>query len=143
MNYLADHASEVWVKYTSSDTEEWSKFQILKKGATASLPSPQLRKYCTPVPLKATKATDVWKIIEKYVPAEHKGFYDVIRSVDNVSSETDEGDEYRTLVIEQLLSGLNTAEFTCVSSVYPCQCVFLCFWKIHIMDINCSSADLI
>lgn len=24
MNYSADHPSEVWVKYTSSDSEEWS-----------------------------------------------------------------------------------------------------------------------
>ena len=86
------HASEVWVKYTSSDTEEWSKFQILKKGATASLPSPQLRKYRTPVPIKATKAADVRKIVDKYVPAEYKGFYDDIQSA-GVSSETDDGDE--------------------------------------------------
>ena len=63
MNYSADHATEVWVKYTASDTEEWSKFQILKKGATASLPSPRLRKYRTPAPVKATKAADVQKIV--------------------------------------------------------------------------------
>ena len=100
MNYSADHASEVRVKYTSSDTEEWSKFHILKKGATASLPSPQLRKYRTPVPIKATEAQ---KIVEKYVISEHKGFYGVIRS----------------------------AEFTHVSSVYLCQCIFLFLKNSH------------
>ena len=40
LDYSVDHASEVWVKYTGSETEEWSKFTLLKKGARASLPPP-------------------------------------------------------------------------------------------------------
>jgi len=28
MNYSADHPLEVWVKYASSDSEEWSKFAL-------------------------------------------------------------------------------------------------------------------
>jgi len=64
MNYSADHPSEVWVKYTSSDSEEWSKFALLKRGATASLPPPALRKYHAPIPVKASKAADVQKIVE-------------------------------------------------------------------------------
>ena len=63
------------------------------RGATASLPPPSLRKYHAPIPVKASKAADVQKIVERYVPAEHQGFYCVVQSADNVSSETDDNDE--------------------------------------------------
>ena len=63
-------------------------FPILKKGAKASLPSTAVRKYDGVLPVKESKAADVAKIVEKYIPDEYKDFYNVYRDAD-VSSDTD------------------------------------------------------
>lgn len=61
------------MKYDLTDDEEWSKFSVMK---SASLPSPAEMKYNGVVPVKATKAADVKKIVEKYVPQDFKSYYD-------------------------------------------------------------------
>ena len=92
LDYSINHASEVWVKYTGSETEEWSKFTLLKKGARASLPPPDDKKYDGLLPVKVSKASDLQKIVDKYVPEEHKDFYGLIQPAENVSSDTDDSD---------------------------------------------------
>ena len=89
LDYSVDHVSEVWVKYTGSEEEEWSKFPLLKKGATASLPPPDKKKYDSHLSVKASKASDSRKIVNKYVPDDHKSFYDIVQADDGSSSETD------------------------------------------------------
>ena len=88
INYSADHIFEVWVKYTVSEEEQWSKFLLLKACASASLPPPSSTKY---IPIKPNKVDDIKKIVEKYVPAEHESFYHSLLT-GAVSSETDESD---------------------------------------------------
>ena len=64
LEYSADHASEVWVKYTLLDEEEWSKFPLLKARKVPSLPSSSDTKYDGAIPVKKKKANDVKKIVE-------------------------------------------------------------------------------
>ena len=92
IDYSADHIWEVWVKYTVSKEEEWSKFSVPKAHASASLPSPSSTKYNSDIVIKPNKVDDIKKIIEKYVPVEHKSFYDNLLT-GAVSSETDESDD--------------------------------------------------
>ena len=35
---------------------------------------------------------DLQKIIDKYIPEEHKDFYDLVQPAENVSSDTDDSD---------------------------------------------------
>ena len=85
------------MKYTACEEEEWSKFPLLKKGASASLPPPDETKYEGHLPVKASKAADVHKIVDKYVPESHKSFYDIVKadysiSDDETDEETDDSD---------------------------------------------------
>ena len=64
IEYSLHHASEVWVKYTASGEEEWSTFAPLKKHARASLPPPEQNKYDGLLPVKASKAADVQRIVD-------------------------------------------------------------------------------
>ena len=92
IEYSVDHITEVWVKY--GEEEEWTKFSILKRRATARLPTPEQTKYNDHIPVKEAKAADTKEIVDKYVPEEYKQFYDVVLPSDGpgISSDTDDGD---------------------------------------------------
>ena len=88
--YSETHASQVWVKYGGED-EQWSKFDLEKKGAAPTLPfEPRYKKY---LPVKPKKVADVQKLVDKYVPMEYRSFYDAMDANEDVSSETEESDE--------------------------------------------------
>ena len=62
IEYSVDHITEVWVKYGE---EEWTKFSILKRRATARLPTPEQTKYNDHIPVKEAKAADIKEIVDK------------------------------------------------------------------------------
>lgn len=96
LEYSAAHASEVWVKYTVDEEEEWSKFQLLKSHATASLPAPTYQKYKDKIPIKANKVVDIQKMVNKYVPEECRAFYDTLSSdqqCESAENDTEESDD--------------------------------------------------
>lgn len=95
LDYSSAHPTQVWVKY-GAEEEEWAKFDVEKKGATATLPSKP--RYTRLLPVKPAKLRDVVKLVRKYVPSEHHPFYDALVGDDEVSSETDEGEEDRDSV---------------------------------------------
>ena len=74
LEYSADHVSEIWVKYSADEEEEWSKFAPLKVRTSTSLPAPECLKYTREIPLKANKLSDVIKIVDRYVPEPYKDF---------------------------------------------------------------------
>ena len=91
LEYSDTHPNEVWVKYSleTPDTE-WTKFTILKRGASPELPDPaQSQKYFRPVPLKENKSRDVAKIVDKYIPANFKTYYQDILSNPPATSDSD------------------------------------------------------
>ena len=79
MDYSVD-VSKVWVKYKGSEEEKWSKFPLLM-GATAPLPPPDKKKYDNHLPVKASKASDIWKIM-------NKSFYNTVQADVGLSSGT-------------------------------------------------------
>ena len=85
-----EHPTEVWVKYTANEAEQWSKFSIFKHRCVPSLPSPENIKYNRVLPIKDTKTKDLKTMVEKFVPAEYKGFYESLVVNNDVSSDTDE-----------------------------------------------------
>lgn len=87
--YSKTHPSQVWVKYGGED-EQWAKFNLEKKGATPTFPTEL--KYKKLLAVKLTKVADVKKLVEKYVPMEHRSFYDGMYGNEEASSETDESD---------------------------------------------------
>ena len=88
LDYSVNHVSEVWVKYTGSETEEWSKFSLLKKSASPSLPLSNEKKYNGLLPLKASKAADIEKIVDRYVPTQFRAFY-AVTADDSISDDSD------------------------------------------------------
>ena len=86
LDYSVDHVSEVWVKYTLMDDEEWSIFSLLKAHAVPSLPALSSVKYDRDI------VSDIQKIVLKYVPSEFQSFYGNILA-DDASSETDKSDD--------------------------------------------------
>ena len=90
LEYSDTHASQVWVKYGGED-EQWVKFDLEIKGATPTIPTEP--KYHKLYPVKLTKAADVKKLVNKYVPEEYRSFYDCIHGNEDISSETDESDD--------------------------------------------------
>ena len=79
LDYSVD-VSKVWVKYKGSEEEKWSKFPLLM-GATAPLPPPDKNKYDNHLPGKASKASDIWKIV-------NKSFYNTVQADVGLSSGT-------------------------------------------------------
>ena len=79
LDYSVD-VSKVWVKYKGSEEEKWSKFPLLM-GATAPLPPPDKKKYDNHLPGKASKASDIWKIV-------NKSFYNTVQADVGLSSGT-------------------------------------------------------
>ena len=89
LDYATAHASEVWVKYTAEEAE-WEKFEILKRGASPTLPVIDCQKYDAVVPVKENKAADLKKIVEKYVPEEFRAYYESsLLASSSATSETD------------------------------------------------------
>ena len=94
LDYSTEHVDEVWVKYTSSDKEEWSKFRPLKASAVPHLPAIDMVKYAQKIPVKANKVADIMKIVEKYVPEQHQTYYrSLLSTTSDTETETDESDD--------------------------------------------------
>ena len=81
LDYSTQHPTEVWVKHGE---EDWSNFELEKcQTMIRSLPSTQ--KYASTLPVKQSKVTDLRKLVQKYVPAEHHSFYDALKGDKDVS----------------------------------------------------------
>ena len=85
--YSYDHPTQVWVKYSLTDQDEWHKFTIEKKRSTGPT-FPTEPAYSQLLPLSSEKVDDVKKVVYKYVPRECRQFYDdiIAASVESDSS---------------------------------------------------------
>ena len=75
IEYSEDHITEVCVKYTLEEEEQWSKFLLFKARAIVSFPAQINVKYHSRLPVKANKVADITKIVKKYVPVQFQPFY--------------------------------------------------------------------
>lgn len=85
IEYSDKHIDEVWVKYSFSDIESWSKYSIQKPGSIISFPSQTA--YTSPVPIKSSKFADLQKIIKKYVPHQYHSYYDSLTTSDTTEPD--------------------------------------------------------
>ena len=90
LDYSQDHVSEVWVKYSVSDEEEWRKFSILKRVLVLT-PSDQA-KYDDYIAVASKKYADINKIVDQYVPEEFNEFYDTVAPAEDASLDTEDSD---------------------------------------------------
>ena len=51
LEYSHEHRDEVWIKYSYSDVEDWSKFSIQKPRSMITFPTQPIR---TPIPIKTS-----------------------------------------------------------------------------------------
>ena len=87
--YSHEHPDEVWIKYSYSDVEDWSRFSIQKLRSTITFPTQPIR--ITPIPIKNAKLADFKKVVDKYmyVPPQYHPFYQSISSSDDGGNEFD------------------------------------------------------
>ena len=60
LEYSHEHPDEVWIKYSYSDVEDWSKFSIQKPRSTITFPTQPIRT-TPPIPIKTSKLADLKK----------------------------------------------------------------------------------
>ena len=88
---VADHPKEVWVRFTYNATEEpHSMCYYKKKQGQVELDQPPLPLYTQyPLPIEMEKANDPHKLMNEFVPQEHRHFYAVITTTeDDTDDET-------------------------------------------------------
>ena len=89
-----EHPHEVWVRHTYDVNEKPKRVSFIKKRGIQSgfdsLPPPLYDQY--PVAIKAAKAEDLKKLVTKYVPAAHQGFYSELPIVDTDDDTDSDGD---------------------------------------------------
>ena len=115
MSYSADRASEVFVKYTSNDTE---KCNILKKGATASLPLTSTEKVPYPSSHQSNKSSWCMKGSRKVCTSWTQG----ILSSHPISRQCIIRNWWQWWVT--YFSSWAVMNTTCVSSVYLCKYIY-------------------
>ena len=85
--YSHEHPDEVWIKYSYSDVEDWSRFTIQKPRSTITFPTQPIT--ITPIPIKNTKLADLKKVVDKYVPPQYHPFYQSISSSHDSGNKSD------------------------------------------------------
>ena len=85
--YSHEHPDEVWIKYSYSDVEDWSRFSIQKPRSTITFPTQPIT--ITPIPIKNTKLADLKKVVDKYVPPQYHPFYQSISSSHDSGNKSD------------------------------------------------------
>ena len=89
-----EHPHEVWVRHTYDVNEKPKRVSFIKKRGIQSgfdsLPPPLYDQY--PVAIKKAKAEDLRKLVTKYVPAAHRGFYSELPIVDMDDDADSDGD---------------------------------------------------
>ena len=90
---LVDHPKVVWVRYTYNVKEEPRHVCYYKKRNLTVLDTPPPPLYSRyPIPLKKAKAADVKTLVDKYLPLEHRFFYDDMPTVDSDADESSDED---------------------------------------------------
>ena len=84
-----DHPKVVWVRYTYNVKEQPRHVCYYKKRNLTVLDTPPPPLYSHyPIPIKKAKAADVKTLVNKYLPLEHRYFYDDMPIMDSDADES-------------------------------------------------------